>query len=147
MNTTTTMNTERKRILVVDDEAANTRLLKLYLERTNDYEVLEVNDARIALATADEFHPQLILLDVMMPGMDGGELATCFKASPKLKDVPIVFLTAAVTKGEVKAGYGMVGGHPFLAKPIILTEVVTCLKFHLADVDCEATFTQFDRTG
>src|SRR5476651_1277386 len=128
---TTTMKTERKRILAVDDEAANTRLLKLYLERTSDYEVLEVNDARIALATADEFHPHLIFLDVMMPGMDGGELAACFQASPKLKDVPIVFLTAAVTKSEVKAGGGRVGGYPFLAKPVVLTEVVACIQRHL----------------
>ena len=131
MNTTTTTNTERKRILAVDDEAANTRLLKLYLERTNAYEVLEVNDARIALATAEEFHPQLILLDVMMPGIDGGELASCIKASPKLKDVPIVFLTASVKKGEVEAGGGRIGGHFFLAKPVVLTELVACLKRHL----------------
>lgn len=131
MNMTTTMKTEKKRILAVDDEAANTRLLKLYLERTNDYEVLEVNDARIALATADEFQPQLILLDVMMPGIDGGELASCFKASPKLTAVPIVFLTASVKKGEVEAGGGRIGGHFFLAKPVILTELVACIRQHL----------------
>ena len=125
------MNTEKKRILAVDDEAANTRLMKIYLERTNDYVVMEENDSKSALATAEEFQPQLILLDVMMPGMDGGELATCFKASPRLKDVPIVFLTAAVTKGEVKACDGRVGGHTFLAKPVILTEVVACIRRHL----------------
>jgi CheY-like chemotaxis protein len=127
----TTMNSDKKRILVVDDEAANTRLMKIYLERTNDYVVREENDSKSALATAEEFRPQLILLDVMMPGMDGGELATCFKASPRLKDVPIVFLTAAVTKGEVKAGDGQVGGHTFLAKPVVLTEAVACIRQHL----------------
>ena len=127
----TTIKTEKKRILAVDDQASNTRLVKLCLEGTNDYVVREENDAKAALATAEEFRPQLILLDVMMPGMDGGELATCFKASPRLKDVPIVFLTAAVTKGEVKAGGGQVGGQSFLAKPVVLTEVVACLKHHL----------------
>jgi two-component system, OmpR family, response regulator len=131
MNMTTTMNTEKKRILAVDDEAANTRLMKLYLERTNDYVVREENNARAALAAAEEFQPHLILLDVMMPGMDGGELATCIKASPRLKDVPVVFLTAAITKKEVKAGGGQVGGHSFLAKPVVLAEVVACLKHHL----------------
>jgi CheY-like chemotaxis protein len=129
----TTMNTEKKRILAVDDEAANTRLMKLHLEQTNDYVVREENNAKSALATAEEFRPHLILLDVMMPGMDGGELAACFKASPKLKDVPIVFLTAAVTKGEVKAGKGQVGGHSFLAKPVVLTEVVACIRHHLGE--------------
>jgi CheY-like chemotaxis protein len=126
-----TMKTEKKRILAVDDQASNTRLLKLYLERTNDYVVREENDAKRALSAAEEFQPHLILLDVMMPGMDGGELAACFQANPKLKAVPIVFLTAAVTKGEVKAGGGQVGGYPFLAKPVVLSEVLACLKHHL----------------
>ena len=69
----------------------------------------------------------------MMPGMDGGELAACFQANPKLKAVPIVFLTAAITKNEVKLGGGVVGGFVFLAKPIVLTEVVACLKHHLGE--------------
>jgi CheY-like chemotaxis protein len=127
----TTMETDKKRILAVDDQASNTRLLKLYLERTNNYVVREENDAKAALSAAEEFQPHLILLDVMMPGMDGGELAACFQASPKLKAVPIVFLTAAITKREVEAGGGQVGGHPFLAKPVVLSELVDCLKHHL----------------
>jgi CheY-like chemotaxis protein len=131
MTMTTTMKTEKKRILVVDDEAANTRLLKLCLERTNNYEVREENDARVALSAAEQFQPHLILLDVMMPLMDGGELAACFKAHHQLKDVPIVFLTAAVTKKEVDAGRGQVAGYPFLAKPVVLSELVACIKHHL----------------
>lgn len=124
--------TDKKRILVVDDQAQNTQLLKLYLEQTNDYVVKEENDPRAAQSAAEEFEPDLILLDVMMPDVDGGDLAARFKASPKLKTVPIVFLTAAVTKEEVKAGGGLIGGFPFLAKPIVLTEVLTCLQQHLS---------------
>jgi len=127
----TEKKTEKKRILAVDDQTSNTRLMKLHLERTNDYEVREENSAQAALAAAEEFQPHLILLDVMMPGMDGGELAARFRANPKLKDVPIVFLTAAVTKREVESGNGLVGGYPFLAKPVVLSEVLTCLKLHL----------------
>jgi CheY-like chemotaxis protein len=125
------MKTEKKRILVVDDEAHNTRLLKLYLEQTNDYVVREENDAKAALSAAEEFEPDLILLDVMMPGVDGGEVAARFQASAKLKAVPTVFLTAAVTKEEVNAGGGLVGGMPFLAKPVVLSEVLACVKQHL----------------
>jgi len=127
------MNIEKKRILVVDDQASDTQLLKLYLERTKDYVVREENDARAALSAAKQFRPHLILLDLMMPEMDGGELAACFQADPQLQAVPIVFLTAAVTKGEVKAGRGRVGGYPFLAKPVVLPEVLACLKHHLGD--------------
>jgi two-component system OmpR family response regulator len=131
VNMKTTMKTEKKRVLVVDDQARDTRLVKLYLEGTNDYVVREENDAMAALSAAEEFQPHLILLDVMMPGMDGGELAACFQANPKLKAVPIVFLTAVVTKGEVEAHGGLIGGRPFLAKPVVLSELVACLKHHL----------------
>jgi len=132
VNMKTTMKTEKKRILAVDDQASNTRL-KLYLERTNDYVVREENNAKAALSAAEEFQPHLILLDVKMPGLDGWDLAGCFQANPKLKAVPIVFLTATITKGEVEASGGRFWGYPFLAKPFVLTEVVACLKHHLAD--------------
>jgi len=127
------MNTDKKRILVVDDQPANTRLLKLHLEKTNQYEVREENNPKAALSAAETFHPHLILLDVMMPGVDGGEVAARIQASPKLKDVPIVFLTAAVTKGEVDARGGRLGGFPFLAKPVVLSDVTACLKQHLGE--------------
>lgn len=125
------MKTNKKRILVVDDRASDTRLLKLYLEQTEEYEVREENDAKAALSAAEEFEPHLILLDVMMPGMDGGDLAACFRASSNLKGVPIVFLTAIVTKGEVQSGGGRIGTYPFLAKPVVLSEVASCLRHHL----------------
>jgi CheY-like chemotaxis protein len=68
---------------------------------------------------------------MMMPDMDGGDLAACFQTSPKLKAVPIVFLTAIVTKEEVEAGRGRIGRFPYVAKPVVLTEVLACLKHHL----------------
>jgi len=125
------MNT-KKRILVVDDQSDITRLLKRGLEQTNDYEVREENDSRAALAAAEEFRPHLILLDVMMPGLDGGELANSLRASVKLKSVPIVFLTAAITKEEVAEKEGRAGGWPILAKPFVIPDVVACLERHLA---------------
>jgi len=121
------MTTAPKRILVVDDRASDSRLIKLFLER-KDYVVREVNDSQAALPAAEEFEPNLILLDLMMPGMSGTELAGLFEANPKLKDVPIVFLTAAITKEQVVAVGGRIGKYPFLAKPIVLSEVADCLK-------------------
>ena len=127
------MNTDKKRILVVDDQPANTRLLKLHLEKSDRYEIREENNPKAALSAAEAFQPHLILLDVMMPGVDGGEIAALIQANPKLKGVPIVFLTAAVTKREVDAGGGQLGGFPFLAKPVVLSEVTACLKQHLGE--------------
>jgi two-component system, OmpR family, response regulator len=122
------MITEKKRILVVDDQPGDTRLLKCFLERTDKYVVREENEAMAALSAAKEFQPHLILLDVLMPGMDGCELASCLRASPKLQAVPIVFLTAKVSKEEVELCGGRIGKYPVLAKPIMLTEVADCLK-------------------
>lgn len=122
----------KKRILVVDDEVSATRLLKLNLEQTDQFVVRTENDPSKALAAAIEFQPELMLLDVLMPGVDGGELASLFQAHPKLKSVPIVFLTAAATKTEVRRGGGRIGGLPFLAKPVDLNEVLACLRRHLA---------------
>ena len=122
------MTNQKKRILVVDDQPDITRMLKLNLERTNQYEVRMENDPGSALDAAEQFHPDLILLDVLMPGIDGGDLASRIQANPKLKGVPIVFLTAAATKQEVSSHGGRIGGLPFLAKPVDLEEVKGCLK-------------------
>ena len=122
---------DTKRILIVDDEVGAARLLKLNLEQTQRYVVRVENVATGALAAAEQFQPDLILLDVMMPGQDGGDLAGCFHASPQLKDVPIVFFTAAAKKEEVASRGGRIGGFPFLAKPADLPEVIACLEQHL----------------
>jgi CheY-like chemotaxis protein len=133
------MNDEKKRILVVDDEAGITRLLKLNLEQTGDYLVRTENSSKAAVAAAEEFQPDLVLLDVMMPDMDGGNLASRFQAHPIFKAVPIVFLTATVTREEVRTRHGLVGGLPFLAKPVNLQEVLSCLKQHLGKAREPAT--------
>ncbi len=126
-----TVKTEKKRILVVDDLASDTRLVKLYLEGTNDYVVREENDAKAALSAAEEFQPQLILLDVAMPGIDGLKLADHFRAHPTLNAVPIVFLTAMITKEEAEVGGWPVGKAPILAKPVVLAELNDCIKLQL----------------
>ena len=125
------MRADKRRVLVVDDESSITRLLKLNLEKTGKYLVQTLNSSEAALKTALEFHPDLILLDVIMPGLDGGFLASALRSHPALKTVPIVFLTAATTKEEVAARSGIIGGLPFLAKPVDLAEVLDCLERQL----------------
>ena len=121
----------KKRILIVDDEAGAARLLKLNLEQTNDYVVRVETKPSAALAAAEDFQPDLILLDVMMPSMDGGEVAQSIRASPRLRSVKIVFLTAATTRAEVSSRGGRIGELPFLAKPADFPEVIACLEQHL----------------
>ena len=122
------MKEQQKRIFIVDDEAAITRLLKANLEETSLYVVHVENVANRALAAAEEFSPDLVLMDVMMPGTEGGDLVNCFQSNRKLKDVPVVFLTAAVRREEVSAHGGRIGGLHFLAKPVEISEVLDCLQ-------------------
>src|SRR6185295_7774685 len=98
---------------------------------TDLYVVHVENAPSKALAAAKEFGPDLILMDVMMPGIDGGGLADRFQAVGKLKDVPLVFLTAAVRREEICAGGGRIGGLPYLAKPVDVSEVLVCLRTFL----------------
>jgi CheY-like chemotaxis protein len=125
------MMTSKKRVLIIDDEASFTRLLKLNLHHTGRYTAETVNDPGQALAVAGEFAPDIILLDVMMPRMDGGELASRLLASSRFKATPIVFLTAAVKKNEVSSHQGSVGGLPFISKPVDFKEVIECIETQL----------------
>ncbi len=118
----------KKKILVVDDEKSFTHLVKLAL---SEYEILEENDSLRALETARQFQPDLMLLDIIMPGIDGSELATQMRADPLLQHTPIVFLTAIVSPTETGGGPTEIGGFPFLAKPINKQTLIDCIEKHL----------------
>ena len=121
---------EKRRILIVDDDREITRLVKILLERTGRYSVLEENDATKAHQSAQDFRADLILLDIMMPETDGGEVAAQIEADPELQRTPIIFLTALVTKPETKAGLH-IQGHLSLAKPINIPELIDGIEENL----------------
>jgi len=121
----------KKRILVVDDEPALTRMIKLTLEQTGLYEVRTENLGRMAIAAAREFRPDLMLLDVMMPGMPGSDIAAQLQEDPELRAIKFVFLTAIVTKEEALVSSGQFGGHTFVAKPISADDLCRVVEKHL----------------
>ena len=121
----------KRRILIVDNDRDTTHLVKILLERTGRYSVLEENDATKAHQSAQNFRPDLILLDVVMPETDGGEVAAQIQADPELRRTPVIFLTALVTETETKAGL-RIQGHPFLAKPINIPELIKRIEENLA---------------
>jgi len=123
------MNT--KRILVVDDEPSVTRTLKLNLESAGGYQVFTENSAANTLSAARVFRPDLILLDVVMPGVDGGDVATRLRADPLFRDTPIIFLTAIVSNEETDGHEKSSGGETFLAKPVDIGELKKTLEQHM----------------
>ena len=118
----------KKRILVVDDEAVLTRMVKMNLERTGNYDVRTENQGSLAVAAAREFKPELIFLDVMMPDMSGDEVSQQLRDDPALAEIKIVFMTAIVTKAETGEMGGMIGGNEFLAKPVKTDELVATIE-------------------
>jgi len=121
---------EKPLIVIVDDDRDSTHLIKILLEKISHYLVLEENDAAKAHESARDFRPDLILLDIMMPQIDGGDIAAQIDADPGLQRTPIIFLTALVTKAEAKAGLH-IQGHPVLAKPIDIPELINRIEENL----------------
>ncbi len=122
----------RKKIMIIDDEEFFTKLVKLNLEKTGKYEVRAENKGSQSLAAAREFKPDLILLDILMPDMEGSEVAIQLKNDVNTRDIPVVFLTAVVKKEEVESGSGVIGGHPFIAKPVSTNELINCIEQNLS---------------
>jgi two-component system, OmpR family, response regulator len=117
-------------ILIVDDNRDLTRAAKLGLERTGCYVVHEENDSTRAHQTAQVVHPDLILLDIVMPETDGGEVAAQIESDLALHRIPIVFLTAPATKWEQKSGL-RIEGRAFLAKPISVPALIKAVEENL----------------
>lgn len=120
----------KKRILLVDDEKSLTTLLKLNLEDTGNYDVRVENWPEDALAAARDFKPDLVLLDIIMPRLPGGNVAAQIDSDPLLKGTPIVFLTAAVRRSQVEDNDGIICEHPCLAKPATVDEVIAMIEKH-----------------
>jgi len=114
----------KKKILIIDDEEHYTRLIKLNLERTGKFEVETENRGLYGLATAGKFKPDLILLDIIMPDLDGGDVGSQLKNNAATRDIPIIFLTAIVSKEETTSQDGMIGSQPFIAKTVSVEELV-----------------------
>jgi len=122
----------KKRVLIIDDEKDMTLMVRLNLRKTGRFEVGDENHAGQALATARAFEPDIILLDVMMPGMDGGDILALLKEDPKLRNVPVIFVTATVLPEEIKSKGGSIGGYPYISKPFEIKALLTAIDDALA---------------
>lgn len=123
-------NSTKGDILVVDDTPANLRLLSQMLNEQG-YQVRPVPDGRLALAAARAKTPDLILLDIRMPDMDGYQVCENLKAENSTKDIPIIFISALdAIQDKVKAF--TVGGVDYITKPFHVEEVLARVETHLA---------------
>jgi len=105
-----------KSILVADDDDVFLRLAERDLTRAG-YSVIEAHDGEEALRIAKSLRPNLILLDINMPKIDGGEVASQLRSYPLTKDIPIIYLTSMLTKEEEREIGGNIKGNFIVAKP------------------------------
>lgn len=119
-------------ILVIDDDANLTDSIRRGFEVRKTFSVLTATSGGDGLALARRHRPRAILLDVLMPGISGGEVAELLQEDPATRDIPIIFLTGLLTKAEVRARDGSVGGRRYLAKPAGLEDIETALREALA---------------
>tara|TARA_R110002167_G_scaffold96659_3_gene255795 strand:- start:733 stop:2247 length:1515 start_codon:yes stop_codon:yes gene_type:complete len=118
-----------EQVLLVDDNPTNLQVLFKTLEGSG-YRLLAARDGESALYTAKRAHPALILLDVMMPGMDGFEVCERLKADPDTADIAIIFLSA-LTDSQSKVHGLAIGGVDYIAKPFQADEVLARVRTHV----------------
>lgn len=115
-------------ILIVDDVPANIKILGELLK--DRYQILVANNAEKALQIAAEKLPDLILMDVMMPGMDGYTGCKILKSQPKTRDIPLIFITALNEQEDIVKGFEA-GGQDYISKPFNPAELSLRVQTHL----------------
>lgn len=122
-----------KTILIVDDKSNNLQLLSEYLKNLN-HKILIAQRGNKAIDITEKVKPDLILLDIMMPGMDGFEVCRILKANPMTRHIPIIFMTALAEAHSKVEGFEA-GAVDYLTKPVEESELLARLKTHLALAD------------
>lgn len=122
------MNTTDKKILIIDNEPDLTNVLKIALEGLGGFRVQSENNPLLALNAAKQFGPDIIVLDIKMPDLDGADVVIQLKDEPGLSDTPILFFTGTVSTPQAVRYGGKVGGLRFLPKTMRLEAMVACLN-------------------
>jgi len=116
-------------VLIVDDEPLFTELVKTTLDRRGEYLTKVVNDSRKALDIARDFLPDAILLDVLMPDLDGGEISGLLEQDPILQSVPVIMLTGLISNDEIdEDSVATIHRRPALAKPVTAEKLVRSIE-------------------
>ncbi|MHA1615249.1 MAG: response regulator transcription factor [Candidatus Thorarchaeota archaeon] len=123
------MSSNSKKILVVDDEELTTQLAKTFLEK-HGFNVIIASDGETGLNLAEAENPDLILLDVMLPYMDGFEVCKKLKESDNFKNTPILMFTAKGLSSDVERGQA-VGADEYIIKPFSGKALVATIRKHL----------------
>jgi CheY-like chemotaxis protein len=124
-----TQEKEKIKILIVDDSERDLKLLESRVLQLGYQDVLKAREGTEALELARKHLPDLIFLDIIMPGLDGGAVKEVLKNDPKTKDIPTIFLSSIISKKEQKGIRGITGGgDTIIAKPPSLEELSAAIN-------------------
>jgi len=123
----------RTKVLIIDDNASFCNITKLTLEKVGRYQVFTATSGEQGIALAKRHRPDVVLLDIKMPSMSGGEVAARLMEERLTSNIPIIFLTGLVKQDEVEAGGGYLSGHPFIAKPFRTEDLTKRIEAILSD--------------
>jgi len=113
-----------KKILIIDDEENFCRALKKGIEMRSTFHVLTATRGGAGIRLAKTQKPDIILLDIMMSDMAGNDVAKELSESPITASIPVLFVTALISREEVRKSGGVIGGRNFIAKPVIIDELI-----------------------
>ncbi|CVK21265.1 diguanylate cyclase [Sporomusa sphaeroides] len=116
------------KILIVDDSSVEIKIMRNFLQ--NWHEIIEAREGKEALALAAACQPDLILLDIIMPGLDGFAICRALKSRVELADIPVIFITSATQIRDVVEGFRC-GGQDYIIKPFYALELQARIKVHL----------------
>ena len=123
------MSEKQDAILIVDDQPTNLKVLLSFLQE-HDYRVYMADSGQRALDIVPKIQPDLVLLDVMMPGLNGFEICGKIKADKELAAIPVIFMTALDTVGDKMTGFAA-GGVDYITKPFHQVEVLARINTHI----------------
>lgn len=122
------MNQSEKKLLIVDNDPELTDLLKIALETMGRFRVQTENDPACAVSAAKAFAPDLIVMDIKMPDLDGADVAIRLQAEPSLSETPVIFLTGTVTVPQIVTHGHQPGALRFLPKTMPLESLVAIIR-------------------
>jgi putative two-component system response regulator len=124
------MDNQKPVILVVDDVAENRKILATIIKKNTDYGVMLASDGHSVLQAIEDNIPDVILLDIMMPGMDGYEVAGILKSKESTRDIPILFITAVTEVESIVKAFDS-GGVDYITKPFNKRELLSRVHTHM----------------
>jgi two-component system, OmpR family, alkaline phosphatase synthesis response regulator PhoP len=134
------MASRRSKILIIDDEGDFCEFVKWSLEKTGRFDVLVATEGPDGIDLARKEEPELILLDIRMPSMNGAEVADHLLHHESTRDIPIAFVTGLLQKDEVEKRSGYIHGFPFITKPITKNELIQYIDSVFEMINTEKSF-------